>query len=115
MQKKLEDLHDMLARALKARKQSVAQLFKCFSSFIQDYDFSVVSLVLVCNSHIKKRLNQKTKPHFLGPMVVVHCMKGGAYILAKLNGAASKIRYAALKSFLTWQDSWTVYQSPLFG
>src|SRR5882724_7860788 len=97
LQKKLEDIHDMLARVLKARKQSVAQFIKCFSSAIQDYDFSVGSLVLVCNSRIKKELNQKTKPHFWGPMLVVHCMKGGAYILAKLNGAGSKLRYAAFR------------------
>src|SRR5882724_5704062 len=95
LQKKLEDIHDMLARVLKARKQSVAQFVKCFSSAIQDYEFLVGSLVLVCNSCIKRELNQKTKPHFLGPMVVVHCMKGGAYILAKLYGAASKLRYSA--------------------
>jgi len=94
LQKTLEDIHDMSARVLKARKQSVAQFVKCFSS-IQNYDLSIGSLVLVCNSHIEKELNQKTKPHFLAPMVVVHCIKGGAYIVAELNGAGSKLRYAA--------------------
>src|SRR5882724_10547615 len=62
LQKKLEDLCDMSARVLKARKQWVSQFVKCFSSTIQDYDFSVGSLVLVCNSHIEKELNWKTKP-----------------------------------------------------
>ena len=47
------------------------------------------------NSHIEKELNRKTKPRFPGPMVVVHCTKGGAYILAELNGAVSRLRYAA--------------------
>jgi len=96
LQKTLEDIHDMSARVLNARKQSVAQFVKCFSS-IQDYDLLIGSLVLVCNSYIEKELNQKTKPHFLGPMVVVHCIKGGAYIVAELNGAASKLRYAAFR------------------
>jgi len=41
----------------------------------------------MCNSHIEKELNCKTKPHFLGPWVVVHQTKGGAYILAELDGA----------------------------
>ena len=47
------------------------------------------------NSCIKKELNHKTKPHFLGPMVVVHHMKGGTYILAKLDGPVSKLSYVA--------------------
>ena len=47
-----------------------------FSSMVQEHYFSVISLVLVPNSHIKK-FNCKMKPHFLGPMIVVHHMKGG--------------------------------------
>jgi len=95
LQKRPEDLCEMPARVLKARKQSAAQFVKHFSLSIQDFDFEVGSLVLVCNSRIKKELNHKTKPHFLGPMVIVHCTKGGAYILAELNGAVSRLRYAA--------------------
>src|SRR5882724_841452 len=85
----------MSSRVLKARKQSAAQFVKHFSSTIQEYNFEVGSLILVHNSPIKKELNCKTKPHFLGPMVVVHCTKGGAYISVELNGAISRLRYAA--------------------
>ena len=85
----------MLARVLKARKQSAAEFVKCFSSTIPDYNFQVGSLVLVHNSHIKKELNRKTKPWFLGPMVIVHWTQGGAYILAELNGTISRLQYAA--------------------
>src|SRR5882724_6019028 len=95
LQKRPEDLREMSARVLKARKQSAAQFVKRFSSTIQDFNFEVRSLVLVCNSHVEKELNCKTKPCFLGPMVVVHHTKGGAYILAELNGAISRLRYAA--------------------
>ena len=87
----------MLARVLKARKQSAAQFVKCFLSTIQEYDFEVGLLVLVHNSHIEKELNCRTKPHFLGPMVVVHHTKGGAYILVELNGAISRLRYTAFQ------------------
>jgi len=87
LQKRPEDLREMSARVLKARKQLAAQFVKCFSSTIQEYDFEVGSLVLVYNSCIEKELNHKTKPHFLGPMVVVYHTKGGAYILVELNGA----------------------------
>src|SRR5882724_4756979 len=95
LQKRPEDLREMSARVLKARKQSAAQFVKCFSSTIQDFDFEIGSLVLVHNSRVEKELNLKTKPRFLGPMVVVHHTKGGAYILAELNGAVSRLRYAA--------------------
>jgi len=39
LQKCPEDLLEMLARDLKARKQSAAEFIKHFSSTIQDYDF----------------------------------------------------------------------------
>jgi len=97
LQKRPEDLREMSARVLKARKQSAAQFVKRFSSTIQDFNFEVRSLVLVCNSRIEKELNCKTKPRFLGPMVVVHHTKGGAYILAELNGAISRLRYTAFR------------------
>src|SRR5882724_901001 len=53
LQRKLEDIRDMLDRVLKARRQSVAQFVKCFSSAIQDYDFSVGSLPCVQLSYQK--------------------------------------------------------------
>jgi len=93
LQKCLEDLLEMLARVLKARKQSAAEFIKHFSTTIQEYDFPVGSLILVCNSRIEKELNCKMKPRFLGPMVVVHQTQGGAYILA----AVSRLRYAAFR------------------
>jgi len=91
LQKRPEDLHEMLARVLKARKQLAAQFVKHFSSTIQEYDFEVRSLVLVHNSHIEKELNCKTKPCFLGPMVVVHHTKGGTYLMAELSSAVSRL------------------------
>jgi hypothetical protein len=42
-------------------------------------------------------LNRKTKPRFFGPMVVVRRNRGGAYILAELDGAVSKLSYAAFR------------------
>src|SRR5882724_5827057 len=69
LQKRPEDLCEMSARVLKARKQLAAQFFKHFLTTIQEYNFEVGLLILVCNSPIKKELNHQTKPHFLGPMV----------------------------------------------
>src|SRR6266481_4808767 len=93
--KQPEDLRDMADRVLKAHKISAAQFVARFTSTIQDYDFSVGSLVLIRNSRVEKELNQKTKARYLGPMVVVHHTTGGAYILAELDGTVSRLCYTA--------------------
>src|SRR5882724_13093886 len=59
LHKCLEDLLEMSARVLKARKLSAAEFVKHFSLMIQDYDFQVGSLVLVCNSCIEKNLTTR--------------------------------------------------------
>ena len=97
LQKCPEDHLEISARVLKARKQSAAEFVKHFSTMSQDYDFPAGSLVLVWNSRIKKELNCKRKPHFLGPIVIVNQMKGGAYILAELNGTVSRLWYATFR------------------
>ena len=40
------------------------------------------------------------KPHYLGPMVVLWRTTGGLYLLAKLDGAISCLRYAAFRLLL---------------
>ena len=92
-----EDLRDMAGRVLKARKLSAAQFVSRFASTIQDYDFPIGSLVLVHNSRIEKELNRKTKPHYLGPMVVIRRTTGGTYILSELDGTVSRLHYAAFR------------------
>src|SRR5882724_13414816 len=47
LQKHTEDLLEMSARVMKARKQSAAKFVKRFSTTIQEYDFPVGSLILV--------------------------------------------------------------------
>ncbi|KIJ10598.1 hypothetical protein PAXINDRAFT_38504, partial [Paxillus involutus ATCC 200175] len=58
-------------------------------------NFSPGSLVLVQNSRVKKELNQKTKPWYTDPMVVLHWATGGLYLLAELDGSVSKLHFAA--------------------
>ena len=53
--------------------------------------------MLVCNSNIESDLGHKTKPQYLGPMVIVRRTRNGAYCLAELDGALSKLRYAAFR------------------
>jgi hypothetical protein len=39
----------------------------------------------------------KTKPRYFGPMLVIRRTRNGAYRLAELDGAVSKLRYAAFR------------------
>ena len=40
---------------------------------------------------------RKMKPRYLGPMVVVKITRNGAYRLAELDGAVSRLRFAAFR------------------
>ena len=91
----LEDLHDMADQVLKAHKLSAAQFISHFASTIINHDLLVGSLILMQNSCIEKELNHKTKACYLGLVVVVHWTKGGAYILAEMDGMVSRLWYAA--------------------
>ncbi|KIJ35634.1 hypothetical protein M422DRAFT_262031 [Sphaerobolus stellatus SS14] len=90
---------DLIAiqRVLKARYASIAQFEKENANLIIDYDFAPGSLVLVRNSRIETDLSRKSKPRYLGPMVVIRRTRNKAYILAELDGAIHKNPYAAFR------------------
>ena len=52
---------------------------------------------MVRNTRVEKELNRKTKPRYLGPYAVVRRTKGGAYILAELDGSIWQTRFAAFR------------------
>src|SRR6202045_192860 len=97
LQKREKDLATIADKVLAARKQSVKQFIDAHRKSIIDYDFQPGSLVLIRNSAIEMELNRKTKPRFFGPMIVVRRTQYGAYILSELDGAVSKIHYAAFR------------------
>jgi hypothetical protein len=58
------------------------------------HQFAPSDLVLVRNSCVEASLDRKTKPRWIGLMVIVHQTTYGAYILAEMDRAVSKLRFA---------------------
>jgi hypothetical protein len=97
LQKRAEDLEAIRERVVAARFKSIREFERRFRANIKSHDFQPGAYVLVCNSKVKYELSKKTKPCYLGPMVVVRCTKGGSYMLAELDGAISKLRFATFR------------------
>ena len=92
-----EDLDEMRNRVAKSRRQNLEQFEQRQGSRIVDFDFESGALVLVRNTRVEESLNRKTKPRYLGPMVVVRKTRGTSYIVAELDGAQSQLRVAGFR------------------
>lgn len=90
-----EDLNAIHNNVLKSCLTSVHQFEKQYQNTILVYDFKPGNLVLLRNSGLDLHLGCKAKPRYIGPMVVIRRTRNGAYHLAELNGAVSKLCYTA--------------------
>jgi hypothetical protein len=97
LQRRESDLAAVHSNVLRSRFESVKQFEHSFERTIWDHDFQPSALVLVRNSAIETDLSRKSKPRYFGPMVVIRRSPGGAYRLAELDGAVSRLRYAAFR------------------
>lgn len=96
LQKHASDLKIVKHCLITARWASVQQFEKSICSSIVNFNFQPRDLVLVCNSAVDKTLD-KVKPCYFGPMIVIQWSKAGSYILRKLDGSLSKLRYATFQ------------------
>ena len=91
------DIARMQNLVSESRRQNLERFEKRHGSRIIDFDFKPGSLVLVRNTRIEESLNRKTKPRYLGPMVVVRKTPGTSYIVAELDGTQSELRVAGFR------------------
>ncbi|KDQ09751.1 hypothetical protein BOTBODRAFT_116724 [Botryobasidium botryosum FD-172 SS1] len=91
LQKRPADLEQIHARVWDARYKSARQFEEVFKNTIHDFDFKPGTLVLVHNSRLDNDLGRKMKPRYFGLMIVVRRNRGGAYVLAEVDGALSHL------------------------
>lgn len=87
LQKRPEQLALLRSAVFQSRVEAARQFEADHRATIRDYDLQAGRLVLMRNTAVEKSLNRKMRPRYLGPYVVVSRNRGGAYILAELNGA----------------------------
>lgn len=97
LERRKGDLERVRDQVYAARCRSAKEFEARVKGSIREYEFAPGDLVLVRNTRIEKELDRKTKPRYLGPMVVLRKTRGGAYLLAELDGSISRLRYAAFR------------------
>lgn len=97
LERRDEDLAKIHDRVVRARFRSIADFEKIHRNVIHDYNFTPGELVLVLNKKIEKDVSRKCRPRYFGPMVVAARLQSGAYRLAEVNGALSRLKFAAFR------------------
>ena len=97
LQNRPDDLAVIHQRVLKSRFALVRQFERQYKNTIADHNFRPGDFVLVRNAGADSELGRETKPRYCGPMVVIRRSRNGAYRLAEIDGAISRLHYASFR------------------
>ena len=97
LQKRAEDVARLRSRMYETRVREAREFEVKHRATIKDFNHAPGTLVLLRNTAIEKSLNRKTRRRYLGPYVVLTRNRGGAYVLAELDGTVFDRPVAAFR------------------
>jgi hypothetical protein len=86
LQKRSIDIEKLSSKVYQARLKAARRFKQKHLHTLKDFNFDQGRLVLMRNTQIEKSLNQKMRPQYLGPLIVISHNLGGAYIFSELDG-----------------------------